>query len=76
MVYDMYLFSQYSITILKGLCTYNTANKHFSAGYHEQKNEKTTSQIKFLTVTIKQEIKLVLWHSLFKGILVYWFECY
>ena len=35
-----------------------------SAGHHEQKNKKTTSQIKFLTVTIKQQIKLVLQHSL------------
>ena len=36
------------------------ANKYyFSADHHEQKNKKTTSQIKFLAVTIKQQIKLV-----------------
>ena len=39
------------------------ANKYyFSADDHEQKNKKTTSQIKFLAVTIKQQIKLVLQH--------------
>ena len=35
--------------------------------HHEQKN-KTTSQIKFSTVKIKQQIKLVLQHSLCKCI--------
>ena len=41
------------------------ANKYFSAGHHEQKNAKTSSQIKFLLVTIKQQTKLlVLRHSL------------
>ena len=37
----------------------STANKYLSAGHHEQKN-KTTSQIRFLAVTIKPQIKLVL----------------
>ena len=46
----------------------STANKYYSsASHHEQKNKKTTSQIKFLAVTIKQQIKLVLRHSLCKN---------
>ena len=45
----------------------STANKYyFPAGHHEQKNKKTTGQIKFSVVTIKQWIKLVLQHSLYK----------
>ena len=44
----------------------STANKYLSASHHEQKNKKTTSQIRFLAVTIKPQIKLVLWHSLYK----------
>ena len=38
-------------------CSYSsTANKYyFSVGHHEQK-KKNTSQIKFLMVTIKQQI--------------------
>ena len=44
------------------------ANKYYSsAGHHEQKNKKTTGQIKFLVVTIKQRIKLVLQYSLCKN---------
>ena len=40
------------------------ANKCYSSvGHHEQKNKKSTSQIKFSTVTIKKQIKLVLQHS-------------
>ena len=34
-----------------------SANKYSSAGYDEQKNKKTTGQIQFLVVTIKQRIK-------------------
>ena len=38
----------------------SAANKYyFSASHHEQENQKTTNQIKFLVVTIKQQIKLV-----------------
>ena len=33
---------------------------------HEQKNKKTTCQIKLLTVKIKQRVELVLQHSLCK----------
>ena len=45
----------------------STANKYYSSvGQHEKKNEKTTGQIKFSAVTIKQQIKLVLQHSLCK----------
>ena len=45
----------------------SAANKYYSsAGHYEQKNKKTTSRIEFLTVTIKQQIKLVLRHSLCK----------
>ena len=44
-----------------------TANKYYSSvAHHEQKNKKTTGQIKFLAVTMKQRIKLVLQHSLCK----------
>ena len=33
----------------------STANKYYSsAGHHEKKNKKTTGQIKFSVVTIKQ----------------------
>ena len=33
----------------------SASNKYYSsAGHHEQKNKKTTGQIKFLAVTIKQ----------------------
>ena len=40
------------------------ANKCYSsAGHHKQKNKKSTSQIKFSTVTIKKQTKLVLQHS-------------
>ena len=47
---------------------YSAANKYYSsAGHHEQKNKITTGQIKFLAVTIKQQIKLVLQHSLCKN---------
>ena len=47
-------------------CT-SAANKYYlSAGHHEQENKKTTSQIKFSAVTIKQQIKLVLQHYLCK----------
>ena len=43
---------------------YSAANKYYSSvGHHEQKNIKTTGQIKFLVLTIKQWIKLVLQHS-------------
>ena len=43
------------------------ANKYYSsASHHEQKDQKTTGQIKFLMVTIKQLIKLVLQYSLCK----------
>ena len=34
----------------------STANKYYSSvGHHEQKNKKTTCQIKFLAVPIKQQ---------------------
>ena len=46
---------------------FNAANKYSSAGHNEQKNKKNTSQIKFSAVTIKQQIKLVLQHSLCKN---------
>ena len=45
----------------------SAANKYYSsAGHHEQKNNKTTIQIKFLVVTIQHGIKLVLRHPLCK----------
>ena len=46
----------------------STANKYYvTAGHHEQKNAKTTGQIKFSAVLIKQRTKLVLRHSLCKN---------
>ena len=54
--------------LLNLLQTISAANKYYSfLGHHEQKNKKTTDQIKFLAVTIKQSIKLVLRHSLCKN---------
>ena len=42
----------------------SAANKYyFSASHHEQKNKKTTGQIRSSAVTIKQQIKLFLQHS-------------
>ena len=44
------------------------ANEYYSsAGHHEWKNKKTTGQIKLSAVTRKQQIKLVLRHSLYKN---------
>ena len=57
-------FASYLLTVENA--SYSTANKYSSAGYHEQKNKKATSQIKFSAVTIKQQIKQVLQHSLCK----------
>ena len=45
----------------------SAANKYSSVCHHEQKNKKTTGQITFSAVTIKQQMKLVLQHSLFKN---------
>ena len=43
----------------------NAANKYYSsASCHEQKNKKTTGQNKFSAATIKQQIKIVLQHSI------------
>ena len=52
-----------------GVCVVwcSAVNEYSSAGHHEQKNKKTTSQIKFSAVTIKQRLKLVLQHSLCKN---------
>ena len=45
----------------------SAANKYYcSARHHEQKNRKSTGQVRFSAVTIKQRIKLVLRHSLCK----------
>ena len=47
---------------------FNAANKYYSStSHHEQENQKTTGQIKFSVVTIKQQIKLVLQHFLCKN---------
>ena len=48
------------------ISVYSAANKYSSAGHHEQKNKKTTGQIKFLAVAISHRIKLILRHSLCK----------
>ena len=59
---------QFIIIFIKiNLGCYSTANKYYcSASHHEQKNKKTNGQIKFSAVTIKQQIKLTLQHSLCK----------
>ena len=55
------------LVLLSALDISSAANKYYSfAGHHEQKNKKTTGEIKFSVVTIKQRIKLVLRHSLCK----------
>ena len=36
--------------------THTNANKYSSVGHHDQKNKKTNSQIKFLAITIRQQI--------------------
>ena len=43
----------------------NAANKYYSsAGHHEHKDKKTTGQIKFLAVTVKQRTKpALMWIS-------------
>ena len=48
----------------------SAANKYSSANHHEQKNKKTTGQIKFWVVTIKQQMKLVLQPLLQRALLV------
>ena len=50
------------------LYLFSAANEYYSsAGHYEQKNKKSTGQIKFLAVTLKQRIKLDLQHSLCKN---------
>ena len=45
----------------------SAANKYCSsAGHDEQKNKNITDQVKFSAATIKQQIKLLLRHSLCK----------
>ena len=40
-------------------CNTSTANKYYSSvDHHEQKNKRTTGQIKFLAVTINQGKKI------------------
>ena len=63
---EEYLFATLIIYIYIYIYIFSVANKYSSAGYHEQNNEKTTGQIKYSAVTIKQGIKLVLQHSLCK----------
>ena len=41
----------------------SAANKYSSADHHEQKNKKSTDQIKFSAAVIKHPIKPVLRHS-------------
>ena len=55
-----------------------SSNKYCSSdSHHEWKNKKTTGQIKFLAVAIKQQIKLVLSCNILyvKINLMYWFKC-
>ena len=56
-----YIFS----TFYAHVCNYSAANKFcFFAGHDERKIKKTTGQIKFTAVTVKQRMKIVLRHSL------------
>ena len=56
-----YIFS----TFYAHICNYSAANKFcFFAGHDERKIKKTTGQIKFTAVTVKQRMKIVLRHSL------------
>ena len=48
------VISRYLLQTRKTFSSVSAANKYYtSAGHHEQKNKKTTGQIKFLAVTIK-----------------------
>ena len=65
--FELFLWAILLICLCIFFILSSAANKDYSsAGHHEQKNKKTTGQIKFLAITIKQQIKLVLWHSLCK----------
>ena len=45
---------------------FTAANNYFSSsGQHEQKNKKANVQIKFSAVTIKQQIKLVIFYFIY-----------
>ena len=45
---------------------FTAANNYFSSsGHHEQKNKKANVQIKFSAVTIKQQIKLVIFYFIY-----------
>ena len=72
-----WLFCSYVKHIDKHILKMNgsAANKYFfSAGHHEQKNKKTTGQIKFLAVTIKQIKPVFRYSPLCKYLLMYWFK--
>ena len=57
----------YGLFLWMGFNCLSVANKYYSsAGHHEQKNKETTGQVRFLLVTIRQQIKLVLRYSLCK----------
>ena len=43
-----------------GITHSSTANKYSSTGHPEQKNKKSSGQIKFSVVTLKKQIKVVL----------------
>ena len=54
---------------------FSAANKYYSSvGHHELKNQKTTGQIKFLAVTIKQLMKLVFCRVYMHGSRVLYFK--
>ena len=54
---------RYVQKFLKLMFIDSAANKYYSsASHHEQKNKKTTCQIKYLAVTIRKRKKLVLQH--------------
>ena len=61
------LFAVHILVERLSMADSSAANKYyFSAGHNEQKNKKKSGQIKFSVVTMKQQIKLVLRHSLCK----------
>ena len=57
----------YIYTLLTGMSQKSrAANKYYSSASHHEQKKNPASQIKFLVVTIKQQIKLVLQRSICK----------
>ena len=61
------MLEPYQILVISILSQCTMTALQINIFHHEQNNKKTTSQIKFSAITIKQRIKLVLRHSLCKN---------